>query len=230
MNYDKIYIINLEHRKDRREHIIKELKKVSIDNYVIFKAIKPETEDDINKWNKNFCKERADWLKNAPDEYYLKYRLGSLGCLQSHYEILKDAEENNYNNIIILEDDAFFRINTRFEELIKILINQSNHIKTSIDIFYFGGRHNKQDYEKISENIVKVKSMATTTAYLINKETRKYIIENIQNNESEIDCYYSNVIQNKFNCYSVIPSIICQSSGFSDIVQRNVSYNFDVIT
>ena len=38
MKIDKVIIINLEHRKDRRQQIIKELKRVGIDNFEFFKG------------------------------------------------------------------------------------------------------------------------------------------------------------------------------------------------
>lgn len=53
MKIDKVFIINLEHRKDRRDQIIKELKRVGIENYEFFKAIKP-TEEMIQIWNPQF--------------------------------------------------------------------------------------------------------------------------------------------------------------------------------
>ena len=39
MKIDKVIIINLEHRKDRRQQIIKELKRVGIDNFEFFKNL-----------------------------------------------------------------------------------------------------------------------------------------------------------------------------------------------
>ena len=38
MNIDKIFVINLEHRTDRKKQIVEELEKQNITNYEIFKA------------------------------------------------------------------------------------------------------------------------------------------------------------------------------------------------
>ena len=223
MNYDKVYIINLEYRKDRKEHIIKELKKVNISNYVFFKAIKLNSIDDINKWNKDFAITKPSWLKKMSEEQYMKYRLGSLGCLLSHIEVLKDAEKNNYNNIIILEDDAFFDTTINFDKFLSFINKQIINTNTSVDLFYFGGKNHGKNVEFISKNIIKTAKTAALIAYLINKKTRKYIIENIKNYDKEIDVYYINEIQEKFNCYALYPFIVYQKpNNYSDII--NITY------
>ena len=38
-----------------------------------------------------------------------KYRIGALGCLLSHFTIIQKALANEYDNILIFEDDAEFR-------------------------------------------------------------------------------------------------------------------------
>ena len=54
MNIDKIFIINLESRTDRKEEIINEMKKqnISEDKYEFFKAIR-QTIYDVFEWNIN---------------------------------------------------------------------------------------------------------------------------------------------------------------------------------
>ena len=81
-NIDKIYYINLEHRKDRKEHIEEIIKKYldsELSITVRYNAI------------------------------YTKYD-GNIGCAMSHLDIIKDCISKNYNNVIILEDDFEFII------------------------------------------------------------------------------------------------------------------------
>jgi hypothetical protein len=40
--------------------------------------------------------------------------------------------------------------------------------------------------------------------------------------------FYSTVIQNQFPCYCVHPHITKQGDGYSDIVQKNVSYKLNI--
>ena len=106
MKIDRIFIINLKHREDRRENVVNELKKAKLENFEIFDAVQPKTIEEINNWNPNFVNEKPNWLRSD----FLKFRLGSLGCLLSHVEIMKTSLERGYEQILILEDDAEFRL------------------------------------------------------------------------------------------------------------------------
>jgi GR25 family glycosyltransferase involved in LPS biosynthesis len=79
--FDKIYFINLEHRIERRQHILSQLKKLKFD----FKKIQ--------------------WIKAV----YYPLR-PQIGCAMSHMNALKDAYIHKYSKILILEDDFTFNI------------------------------------------------------------------------------------------------------------------------
>jgi len=78
-NVDIVYFINLEHRKDRHDHIIHELKKMGIES------------KRINKIDAIY----------DPD-------LGIRGCTASHCKTLEMFINSPYNNCIIFEDDFTF--------------------------------------------------------------------------------------------------------------------------
>jgi len=111
--FDKIYVINLQSRKDRLTEIIKQLECIGIDlpsnKIKIFEAIRPSRKDD--------------WPA-----------IGAKGCFLSHFGVLKDAQKNKYEKILVLEDDVNFVEN--FNDLIETTINQLNN--TSWDILYGG--------------------------------------------------------------------------------------------
>ncbi len=93
---DKIYIINLEHRKDRLDSIMKELNKVGANINKIHR---------INAvYNKDF---------------------GALGCGESHILALTNGIKNKYENILILEDDFILNVlPNKFNEQIDRLYNE----------------------------------------------------------------------------------------------------------
>lgn len=78
---DKIYIINLEHRIDRKESILNEMNKLGI------------------------CNNKIQIIKAIYRKDY-----GAIGCGLSHILALEDAIKNNYNKIAILEDDYILNI------------------------------------------------------------------------------------------------------------------------
>ena len=228
MNIDKIFIINLEHRVDRKKKILSELQRVGLTNYEIFKAIKP-TEEMVNEWNPNFLNPIPEWFKRTGGDEN-KYKIGSLGCMLSHLEIIKICIERKYENVLILEDDTEFQIGNgiRFEQVINIMKNQLENL--NFGLFYLAGNHRAigASLQKKSENVNRVKGTLTTGSYIINKSVMKYISKNIIGYEREIDVFYSTVIQNQFPCYCVHPHITKQGDGYSDIVQKNVSYKLNI--
>ena len=215
MKIDKIFIINLEYRTDRKEQMINELEKHNIINYEFFKAVRPGIQDII-EWNNNYCSH----VKNSfpRSDKFLNYQIGCLGCLKSHVEVCKLALERNYKNILILEDD------TEFIHNLDTLSKFSSQINDNYDMLYLCGSHNGTR-ERIAENIVKTKKTHTTGSYLITENAMKYLVENIKSYSKEIDVFYAEEIQSRFNCYCTLPHISKQRDGYSDIQQGNVSYN-----
>lgn len=78
-NFEIIYYINLEHRKDRFEHINNELNKTNLDK------------NKINRINGIYMKD-----------------FGILGCAKSHILALEAFIASDKNNCIIFEDDFTF--------------------------------------------------------------------------------------------------------------------------
>jgi hypothetical protein len=80
-SFDKVFYINLEHRKDRKIQITNEINKMKIpENKII----------------------RINAVRN-------KYN-GHIGCCKSHIKTIEKAKEMNLNNIIVLEDDFVFTL------------------------------------------------------------------------------------------------------------------------
>lgn len=224
MKIDKVFVINLEHRTDRREQIIEELKRVGIDNYEIFKAIQP-TEETMKIWNPNFIIPMHPWfkMKNKNGDV-TKYRIGALGCMLSHLEIIKKCVENNYENVLILEDDTIFKIDNgwKFDTIMSVLDSQIKDL--NFGLLYLTGNHKDAILEKKTDNITQVKGSLTTGSYIINKRVMKCIVDEMIHFPLEIDLFYSRYIHKQYPCYCIMPHLAGQRDGYSDIVQKNVSY------
>ena len=218
MNIDRIFIINLKHRIDRKNTIIKEMKKLDISNYEFFDAIRPAP-DYIQNCNPNFLKkEGSSELKARLNRASISedsYRIGSFGCLKSHYEVIKLALSRNYQTILILEDDTMF-----IQDFNKIY-EYANQIHNNFDMLYLCGSHFGQR-KIVSQNISRIKGTFGTLAYLISKSVMKFVIDHLLSYNKEVDSFYANVVQKEFNCYCTFPHITCQTSGYSDIIYKQV--------
>ena len=85
---DAIYVINLEHRADRRIEMAQQLSRIGLDydhpKVRLFPAMRPA----------------------RPGEFP---NIGSRGCFLSHLNIVKGARAQGFGCIFILEDDADFK-------------------------------------------------------------------------------------------------------------------------
>ena len=213
MNIDKVYVINLKHRTDRKQHIIKQLDIQHITNYEIIEAVKPTTQE-VQEWNPAFCKEHEHTMH---PEKFKRYTIGCLGCLKSHFNIIKLALSRNEQRILILEDD------TVFEQEYNKIFTYAKEINNEFDMLYLSGS-NLGVNNKVSSNIIKVDKTYTTGSYIINKQTMEYFVKHIEYYDREVDVFYADKIQKFFNCYCIHPRVTSQLSGFSDIQQSFVDY------
>jgi glycosyl transferase, family 25 len=224
---DKIFVINLESRKDRLNKIVDELEKNNINNVKIFKGICPKInikldyENILEDYsNKTYDLIEYDW-KKTKNMICLQ---GIVGCKASHIEIIKIAKQNNYDSILILEDDIEFTNNWQ-NDFENTMISIKND-KINYDILYLTCNH-LITYDEINNYLVKPKYGLQTCGYIINSSIYDYIIETAMNSGMTIDVYYCEYIQKNplYNTYCIMPNIINQIIDFSTIENRMVDYS-----
>jgi glycosyl transferase, family 25 len=85
--FQRIYVINLRQRRDRRREMARELKKIGLSfrspNVCLFEAVRPESAGDFPS-------------------------VGARGAFLSHLNILKEARAQQLERILIFEDDLNF--------------------------------------------------------------------------------------------------------------------------
>ena len=178
-------------------------------------------------FNKIYCinlierNDRYEHIKKISNEYNMNinfYRTernknsGEEGCFYSHISVIKDAFKNNYDNIIILEDDLQpFNIT---QKRINDVVNFIKH--NDFDIFYIGICPDIRKNENIifdkKSKIYSIKSLGAH-AYILNKKSIKKFY-NISYEGTAIDVYYNN---NCFKSYGIYPSLFYQFGFTSDI-------------
>lgn len=127
-NFDKIYYINLEHRTDRNTHFLKECSKqcIPLEKIQRFNAINGSTHLFTETEKKLF--ENVDYLQM---QMQTKHKI--MGNQLSHFYIYLEMIKNNYETIIICQDDIVFK-----EQFIMHINNILNNLPQNAEIVHFG--------------------------------------------------------------------------------------------
>ena len=202
-NYiDKIYYINMFERPERRKHIINELMQLYIPKNMV-----------------NYVK--AVSLSHNPQ----------IGCALSHMKALSDATKNEYETVLILEDDFTFKVNHHM--LIDKITLLSNEFP-NWDVCMLSSVNYKHNPTGNSQ-IKRVVKADTTAGYLVRKRAIPLLFNIFYQctkpkieycaNQSAIDVAWQ-VIQPKLNWYIFEPNLGYQSDKFTSDIEtfRNVQY------
>lgn len=207
--FDKIYCINLDKRPDR------------------WKA----ASEQFNKYGIQV--ERVSAVDGEKSKYFLNSGLnrgnlkcGQVGIIESNINILEEAQQKQYNSILIFEDDVVL------SEEIKNIESYFHELPSNWDMVWFSGNHNTHvsgvnpPYD-VSEKILKLHSTFAAHAIGIKKSMYTAILSGIQRMEHPLDVYYS-LFQKINNCYCFksVPPIATQASGFSNIENTEVEYGW----
>jgi len=193
--FDHIYCINLDKRTDRWEDCVKQFKKHNL-NVERFSAIDGNT------------------IKNTttlmPGEY---------GILSTHIELIKDAKNKGYKNILILEDDVEFIDN--LNEYFSLFKGQ---IPDDWVMLYLSGNH-VGGCLQVSENIFKIFHSYAIHSFAIKSELFDLIINGLPKYKKAVDVFYAE-LQSLFPSYVIRPHLAWQRESFSDIQGGIMNYDF----
>lgn len=193
--FDKIYCINLDKRSDRWEECLVQFEK------------------------HNLTVERFSGIDGSMIENNTKLANGELGVLKTHIELIKDAKEKGYKNILILEDDVEFT-----ENLNEKFFSVKNQIPNDWIMLYLGANH-VGGVIQLSENICQVIHSYAIHAFAINSELFDLIINGLPKYKKPVDVFYAE-LQPLFPSYVIRPHLAWQRVSFSDIQGGVVNYDF----
>ena len=202
---DKIFYINLEHRTDRKESVEEELKKLNYPSEMI---------------------ERVDAIKRDN---------GALGCTLSHLKCLEIAMENDYECVMIVEDDLGFKENIN-EQSFRDLLDELKEL-SNFDICSLTSNRLCNYNLKVSEKISKALNIQTTTGYIVRKRFYKTLYDNFNKSrenfengkskpESALDIIWKQLQGKDTEFYIFDPVIAIQIPSYSDIEKTFVIYPF----
>ena len=202
--FDKIYCVNLDRREDRWEET-----KVELEKWGLLEHVERYSAIDGNEINE-------DTLKTT------KLNKGGLGLLLTNIKIIEECIENDYNNVLILEDDIAFNDN------IKIIDEYFKKLPEEWDMLYLGGNHNTHMGETINiinDKIIKLHNTFATHCVAFNKSIYEVILSVLNRKSKPIDVAYTQ-IQRSHDCYGFYPGMGLQRASFSDIENKDTDNNW----
>jgi len=148
---------------------------------------------------------------------------GYLGCAMSHIGVLELAISRGWKNCLIVEDDAIWSNFAEGYMLLEKLITQP------YDVITFGTTFTTYD-----RDTYRLQNGQTTTAYLINSQYYQTLLDNIKEGleklhetdskkDYAIDVYWKR-LQAKDTWYCIMPALMIQKDGHSDIEKMYTSY------
>jgi GR25 family glycosyltransferase involved in LPS biosynthesis len=154
-----------------------------------------------------------------------------VACSMSHLKCLEKAKNNNWDHVLIVEDDIQFLNPTIFIEN----LNQFLSSEIKWDVLLFAG-NNVPPYTKYSDFCVKVNKCQTTTGYLVLNHYYDTLIKNIKEGitlliKTPNDHFFYAIdkhwlsLQEKDNWFLITPLTVIQREGFSDIENKNTNYS-----
>lgn len=195
--FDKIYCINLDRRPDRW-------------------AKAKEQFDKFNIEVERFSAVDGNVLENKT-----KLLNGELGIIKSNLEVIKQAKEKRYKNILIFEDDVQLDddFNTKFDKWIK-------QVPKDWKFLYLGGNH-VGGLHPINRNVYKMFNSFAIHAFGIDSELFTELIDQLddENIEQAVDVIYG-FLHRYYPSYTFKPPLAWQSEGFSDIQNEHKNYEF----
>jgi GR25 family glycosyltransferase involved in LPS biosynthesis len=133
--FDHIYVLNLKESLDRKNHIENEFKRVNITKYDFFEATPYYSDEVKNLMNSNYVKKfpncfRCNKKRCLCENNFLTTFQIANWC--SFINIFKDIIKNNYNFVLICEDDIVFTF--QYERIINKLLSTYTFKQYNIDM------------------------------------------------------------------------------------------------
>jgi glycosyl transferase family 25 len=160
----------------------------------------------------------------------IKLTNGAIGCSMSHLKCLEIAKQNNWEHVLIVEDDILF-LNP---ELFKNQVDKFLKKHADFDVLLIAG-NNVPPYQKIDDSCVKVYRCQTTTGYIVKRHYYDTMISNVkegiqklmknpeQHVQYAIDKYWFR-LQEKDDWFLITPLTVTQREDYSDIEKRHTNY------
>lgn len=156
---------------------------------------------------------------------------GALGCTMSHIRCLEKARDNNWDHVVIVEDDIEFTNPGLFMKQ----MNQFLSRHETWDVLLLGG-NNMPPYKEIDNCCIQVSKCQTTTGYIVQKHYYESLIDNFRKGLNclirepdkhifyALDKYWFK-LQEKDRWFLIVPLTVIQKQDYSDIMKKMMNYS-----
>lgn len=211
MKIDKYYMCHYSKLSERKNYIDNHLSQYDLDL----------------EWVLDFDKEKIDW-ENIKSEYPLilevmpmfgrKMSKPEISLCLKHIFVFKDVIENNYDNVVVFEDDII--LDDNFSEK---LSDYTNQLPKTYDILWIGSCCNLHANLVPDINVYKKDSSRCTHAYLISRKGCESMINNLQLLNFPIDWFFNFVIKKEnLENYWAEPDLAKQDLSFDSAINAGL--------
>ena len=162
----------------------------------------------------------------------IKKDRGQLGCTLSHIKCLKIAKANNWDNVMICEDDILF---AKDAQLVRDRINTFLSRHKDWDVIVFGILVDEGIY--MDDSAARIKKASCTTCYIVRKEYYDILLYNFKTSVkrmqgpviagNEIDRVWQS-LQKRDNWMTILPIIVIQNPSESSIHNDGILHDNQV--
>jgi hypothetical protein len=196
--FNEAYYINMNRRTDRKKIMDKTIQDLGWENFLFrFPAFE------------------------VPITSTYEERTGASGL--SHQTIIKNAMEKDLDNILIFEDDFYFKEGGM--EAVEAALDQLQNFP-DWDLLYLGGNLLDPSINLVTDNLFRWNGMYCIHAYAVNKRAYKKCMEFKPGVDVPFDAWIYPHFKNKF---CVWPFSVSQFESFSDNVSGHIGID-DILT
>lgn len=199
--FENLYCLNLDRRKDRLQQFVKLMARMGWD----FQRWPAVDAKHLKHPNGQIMEENA--RRNA-----------ELACKMGHLRMIRDAKQNGYKSVLIMEDDAQLIPGRQL-----ILDNAIHDLPEDWEMFYLGVNHINKNQEALTSSLSRVRTGFTTHAYAVHSRAYDRIIETLDL-RNQVDVLYADYMHPRGHSYCTRENIFTQRAGISDIINKKVNY------
>jgi Glycosyltransferase family 25 (LPS biosynthesis protein) len=134
---------------------------------------------------------------------------GAYGCLQSHLSVVRKAQAEGRESVLIIEDDVLFedRFHEKFRERIR-------NLPENWDMLFFGCLHSDPPVP-VASGIGRLRGSFSTFMYVVRRSVYDAFIRLNSRAKQAVD-RNNTILQRLFKCYCFVPHLAWVDGSYSD--------------